>query len=57
LFPLETKVQATIGGKRCAGVVVKLYPEKAQYGIWVEAEGKTKGTSHYLIDSENVLPE
>jgi hypothetical protein len=36
------------------GEIVALYPETAQYGVWVESINKPKGKSHYLINFEKI---
>lgn len=54
---LETKVTISLEYKPWIGEITKLYPDKAMYGVWVEGKSGPKGTSHYVIESENCIPE
>jgi hypothetical protein len=46
-------VEVTVYGEKQVGEIVKLYDDEAKYGVWVEASGKPKGTSHYIINYED----
>lgn len=35
--------------------IVKLYPDKMQYGVWYEGQCSEKGKGHTIVDCENIV--